>query len=275
MLLRGHETIGPTAHYTGAVWARHGLSDPAFATPEGRLLLAALQPAMTGARLLGGPTLEGFLLARHRIIDLLLETAIADGRVGQVVELAAGLSPRGWRFSRAHGAALTYVETDLPGMASRKRRALERTGATHRVVDLDAFAEEGPGSLQALAETLDPATGVAVISEGLLNYFDRTRVLGLWQRITDVFQGFPALLYLADLHVRSATGGPLPRAFTALLGAFVRSPLHLHFADEAEALAALHACGFERAALHPPRDFDLPGSDVPGAQLVRVIDACT
>src|SRR4051812_25543346 len=103
MLTRGPEAISPTAHYTAAVWERHGLSDQAFTTPEGRVLHAALSPAMTASRLAGGPTLEGFLLARHRVIDQQLEAAIADGRVSQVVELAAGLSPRGWRLTLEHG----------------------------------------------------------------------------------------------------------------------------------------------------------------------------
>jgi O-methyltransferase involved in polyketide biosynthesis len=114
---------------------------------------------------------------------------------------------------------------------------------------------------------------VAVITEGLLNYFDRQHVTGLWRRITETFAGFPQLLYLSDLHVRSATGGPLTAAFTGLLQGFVRGRVHLHFADESDALAALHAAGFRRAALHVPREFDLDDTDRPGAQLVRVIEA--
>src|SRR6476661_744406 len=249
MLARGPEAISPTAHYTGAVWARNGLSHPAFETLEGRVMLEGTRPLMIGSRLLGGPTLEGFLLARHRIIDHLLTEAIMAGRVSQVVELAAGMSPRGWRFSDTYGDALTYVEADLPGMADRKRRALERAGGTHRVVDIDAFADAGPGSLAELAGTLDPARGVAVITEGLLNYFDRASVTGLWRRMTTTFADFPELLYLSDLHVRSATGGVLVSAFTGVLQTFVRGRVHLHFDDEADAVEALHVAGFGRAAL--------------------------
>ena len=32
------ETISPTAHYTGYVWARNGLSHPSLETAQGRLL---------------------------------------------------------------------------------------------------------------------------------------------------------------------------------------------------------------------------------------------
>ena len=122
------DSISPTAHYTSAVWARHGLSHPALATAEGRVLFAALQPAMAASALAGGPRLEGMLLARHRVIDDLLSEAIDKGRIDQVIEVAAGLSPRGWRFAQRYGERVTYVEADLPAMAERKRRALARTG---------------------------------------------------------------------------------------------------------------------------------------------------
>jgi len=267
VLSRGPEAISPTAHYTGVVWARHGLSHPALATAEGRLLYAALTPAMVAGTLAGGPSLEAMLLARHRVIDHLLEAAIDAGDVTQVLELAAGLSPRGWRMTERHGDAITYVEADLPAMAARKRRALDVLGGGPRVVDLDVLA---PGGLEALADTLDPERGVAVVTEGLLNYFDRDHVTALWARLVEAFGGFPALLYLSDLHVRSAAGGPLAAGFTVLLQTFVRGRVHLHFADEAEALAALRAAGFSTAVLHHPHDF---GHDAPGTGLVRVIEA--
>src|SRR6266446_4910289 len=94
-LSRGPDAISP-AHYTGHVWVRHGLSHPELATLEGRVLFDALAPAMTVSGAIGGPTLERLLLARHRIIDELLASAIDEGRVAQVIEIACGMSPRGW-----------------------------------------------------------------------------------------------------------------------------------------------------------------------------------
>ena len=75
----------------------------------------------------------------------------------QVVEVACGLSPRGWRFAQRYGERITYVEADLPGMAARKRAALDRIGCLsdhHRVVAVDALRDDGPDSLATLAETL-------------------------------------------------------------------------------------------------------------------------
>ena len=42
------DRIGPTAHYTGYVWARNGLSHPELSTTEGRVLFDSLQPCHAG-----------------------------------------------------------------------------------------------------------------------------------------------------------------------------------------------------------------------------------
>jgi O-methyltransferase involved in polyketide biosynthesis len=93
--MSGSDAISPTAHYTGHVWSRNGLSHPALSTREGELLFASLQPAMVASRALGGPSLEPDLMARHLAIDARVEQAIESGAATQVLEVAAGLSPRG------------------------------------------------------------------------------------------------------------------------------------------------------------------------------------
>ena len=122
-------SISPTAYYTGAVWTRHGLSHPTLSTARGRLMYRSAQPAMAIAEALGATRLEDLLLTRHLLIDNLLDEAIERGEVSQVIEVAAGLSPRGWRFAERYGERLTYIETDLPGMAARKRVAPKRAAA--------------------------------------------------------------------------------------------------------------------------------------------------
>ena len=107
------DRIGPTAHYTGYVWARDGLSHPELATAEGRVLFEALQPAMIVSRAAGSATLEAYLLARHRAIDARLERAIERGEVTQVIEVACGLSPRGWRFAKRYGDLLDGYVMDI------------------------------------------------------------------------------------------------------------------------------------------------------------------
>src|SRR5262245_35856576 len=112
----GTARISPTAHFTGYVWYRNGLGDPALRTRTGQLLVAAFSPTDRAARLAGGPALEDVLLGRHLVIDERLAQAIDRGEVEQVLEVAAGLSPRGLRFTRRYRDRLHYIEGDLPAM---------------------------------------------------------------------------------------------------------------------------------------------------------------
>ena len=270
-LAPGWQRISPTAHYTGYVWASHGLGDPRLATLEGRLLYSLTGLAQTPVGLLGGPRLEHFLLARHRIMDRLLTAEIESGRVGQVVELAAGMSPRGLSYVQAH-PGLTYIETDLPEMAERKREVLDRIGtdsARHRVEAVDVFGPE----LVRLFDSLDPDTGVAVVTEGLLNYLATSQVEQLWGRLGEQLARFPFGCYVSDLHLDP---GPrlADRAFAGVLGLVVLGRVHFHYDDEADAESALLHAGFTEARLHAPREYadELPDMDAAGADRVRVVE---
>ncbi len=274
---RGSDAISPTAHYTGYVWSRNGLSHPALTTTTGRVLYESMRVPMVASRTFGGVSLEAFLLARHRLIDHLLEGWIADGRVTQVVEIACGMSPRGWRFSERHGAGLVYVEADLAAMAERKREALDEAGslaASHRVVEMDALAEGGERSLAALAGELDTARGLAIVTEGLVHYLDPPGLAGLWRRIAATLGCFRSGVYLSDFHPESTAGGVRADAFRAALSAFVRGRVHTHFAGEEETQAALAQAGFTWSHLHNPLDYSASFEvDERGAGLVRVIEA--
>ncbi len=269
--------ISPTAHYTGETWVRNGLSHPRLATWQGRLFHTTLALPNAASRMLGGPTLDGLLLARHRIIDALLEEAI-EGGVSQVIEAACGMSPRGWRFSERYGDRLTYVEADLPGMAARKREALARMGSLgehHRVVELDVLRDGGPDSLAALAATMDTEASLAIITEGLLVYFDDATVEALWARLAKVLQRFPTGVYLADLRIARSRRGVAEQAFELLLGTFVRGRIHPYPGDEAAAEADLRAAGFREARLHRADEHPAAaeaGEDA-GAGMLSIIEA--
>lgn len=141
--------VSPTAHYTGHVWARNGLGPKELDTLEGRALYLSVQPLMAASRLTGSPAIEDVLLARHAVIDALLTAEIESGRVTQVVEIAAGMSPRGYTFTQRFGDRISYVETDLADNVATKREALERLGALsshHRIVEMDALSAKEVGS---------------------------------------------------------------------------------------------------------------------------------
>lgn len=273
------DSISPTAHYTGYVWARHGLSHPKLVTTEGRLLFASLHPIMGVSGALGGPSLESYLLARHRAIDSLLERAIEQG-VTQVVEVAAGLSPRGWRFVRRYGERITYVETDLPAMAARKRRALAEIGTLgshHRVEDLDARRDRGPGSLAELADRLDRRRGLALVTEGLLGYLAPDDLDSLWRRFAVTLAEFRTGRYVSDLHLGNAQT-PEVRVFRVVLSAFVRGRVYLHFSDAEQAAGELGEAGFATAAVRAAGEITGSGgdrSDNRAGQLAHILEAST
>jgi O-methyltransferase involved in polyketide biosynthesis len=257
----GSEAISPTAHYTGFVWARNGLSPPGLATVEGRLMFEALRAPMAISDLLGGGTLEAYLLARHRAIDALLERAIEKRGVEQVIEIAAGMSGRGVRFAQRYGDRLLYVEADLPAMAERKRRTLARLNALserHRVEDLDALLDSGSRSLPELVRPLDQNLGLAIITEGLLGYLEFPAVSALWRRFAAVLSTFREGTYISDIHIGEAQNLRV-KAFRLALAALVRGPVHLHFGDEPEVAGALTGAGFASAEIYRAQELAANG----------------
>ncbi len=276
--------VSPTAHYTGFVWYRHGMSNAALATWRGRLFHAALwAPELLSRRVLGGPSLDALLLRRHRVIDHLLTGAIESGEVGQVLEIAAGLSPRGLRLLERYGPlGLRYVEADLPAMAERKHRTLAEAGLLtdgHRVVAIDALCEGGPTCLDAIAAAhLDPAVGTAIITEGLLNYFDGATRFALWQRLAGWLAAQPGGgVYLADLSLGGETlTHPVTKVFAKLLDRFA-SGVYLDLEDVGAARAALNQAGFADARLYLPSDFtsQIALPHFAGRDVVRIIEART
>jgi O-methyltransferase involved in polyketide biosynthesis len=271
------ETISPTAHYTGYVWIAHGQSHDAFATRTGRLLYRVLRGANVIAQRAGLASLEGMLLARHRLIDLRLARAIDAGEIQQVIEIAAGLSPRGWRFASRYADRITYVEADLPGMIVHKRRILAALGgetAHHRTAEVNALADTGPVSLAAVCATLDPSKGTAIITEGLINYFEREIVLAMWRRFSAALRRFPRGLYLSDMVLRDGNRGPFTLGFSWLVSAFVRGRVHLPFETAEQTEDALTSAGLVGRLLDP-RDFasEITDLEAAGASRVRIIEA--
>lgn len=249
------EKVSPTAYATGYFWYRHGLSHPGFLIPEGRRMDRRFRALMALVRLVSGLSIEALMLARHKGIDALLARHIETGKVTQVIELAAGLSPRGWRFMQRYPGRLLYVETDLPHMAELKRGLLGRIqpeNPRHRVVAVDALRESGPGSLADLAGSLDPAGGLAIITEGLMSYLDPAAAQGVWRRIADVLGRFPHGVYLSDSYVRTDRYGVGGQVFRGVIQRYVRGRMHLHFETAADADAQLRGVGFAQVTLHEP-----------------------
>lgn len=272
------ERISPTAYATGHMWYRLGMSHPVLSTAQGKRLDAAFGLVTGALKRIGGASFDALMIARHKGIDARLARAIDEGRVGQVIEVAAGLSPRGINFAKRYGNRILYLETDLPAMAATKRRLLDQAGLLnehHRVVELDALADRGPRSLAQIAKTLDPKLGTAIISEGLMSYLDTDTAQDVWRRFARTLKKFPHGLYLADSYTSRDNRGSGAKLFGAVLGRFVKGRIHVHFGSAAEAIQTLRGAGFRSVAMLEPRELAETReiAQVKGAGRVRILEA--
>jgi O-methyltransferase involved in polyketide biosynthesis len=269
--------ISPTAHFTATVWARNGLAHPALvaaASPwlfrGAGLLLGPL------SRLTGSPSVEATLLHRHHGIDRILTRVIEDEGLRQVVEVPGGLASRGARFV-ARYPDLLYVEGDLPGMAEHKRRAFARAGyrqPRHRVVDLDLLATDGPLCLEAaVGPDFDPTAPTALITEGLLYYFQPPAVRAVLQRASAFLRRSQAGHFFADLALGGPDQDPLVRAFLLSVSVVARGRVQAHFDGTAGALAALQHTGFTQAQVLPALGDALGRGDPQQKARIHLIDA--
>lgn len=271
--------ISPSAHYTGYVWYRHQLADPAFVTGLGRFIHGVLRPITWGARVGFGIDLENLLLQRHLLIDARLTRAIEEEGVCQVVEIACGLSPRGRRFT-ARYPHLRYIEADLPVMAARKRLLLQSQdwlGHRHQVRAVDILASEGRDTLANLFAGLDHSVPVLLITEGLVNYFELPVIEAFWTRLAAQLQAFPQATYLTDLY-SDLQEHPRYRQLrwgVELVGRLTRGNYPLHYRNAEAVVAGFSRCGFSSVAVldpdHYAQTLGLPAPRLPG--LVRVVEA--
>ena len=271
------ERISPTAYATGYMWYRLGMSHPALATPQGKRLDFAFGLLMKTVKRVNGTSFDALMAARHKGIDAKLRRAIDDGRIGQVIEVAAGLSPRGINFAKRYGDRITYIETDLPAMIATKRKLLQRAGLLtehHRVAELDALKDKGAQSLAELVKTLDPKVGTAIITEGLMSYLEADTAREVWRRFARTLKKFPHGLYLADSYIRRENEVGT-KAFGAVLGRFVKGKIHVHFETPSQAIQTLRNAGFRSVAAHATSEIPetLELSTVKGGDRVRVLEA--
>ena len=269
--------ISPTALYTGQVWQRSGRSIPELKSLPASALHMALAPSMFFSKSFGGPTMEDFLLARHDLIDHHLTELIESNQITQIIEIAAGLSPRGSRFVERYGDKITYIEADLPAMVAQKKKLLAQrllSCPNHQIKVVDAFAEHGTDSLEGLVKQLDPKQGLVIVTEGLLNYFDRDAVQALWARISQTLSQFKCGFYLSDIHLKGQNGDALAQIFVTGLSVFVRGKVHLHFETAGHLQMSMEKLGLACQVLIPS-DFakDISACSAKGADFCRILFA--
>jgi len=275
-------SISFTALYTGYVWYRNGLSAEAFRTDKGALYYALMWPFEAIGWQLLNASVKHFLLHRHYLMDSIISRAIEQEGVTQVLEIACGLSPRGWRYTQKY-PQLKYVEADLPGMATRKQRLLQQLdnhpalGKTHFVTTCNILADGDDSLANVIAREFDTSKPLLVITEGLVNYFDLETVTGFWKRLDNELKKFPKGIYLTDNYplLDSNPIRKLMKFSGDTLGVVSRSSFTFHFNSDEAMAQHFRGIGYRQAIVHNPGDhYDtLPIPRTRGDSLVRVLEA--
>ncbi|WP_336041711.1 class I SAM-dependent methyltransferase [Acinetobacter dispersus] len=251
--LSKHRHISFTAHYTGYIWYQMGISHPALATAKGKTLAALVHPIESWAEKYVGGSMRTTLKQRHSILDNHLKELIEQHPNLQVLEIACGLSPRGWWF-RQHYPNITYRELDLPDMAATKQAALQQIESNvDEVLSVDLFTD----AFAAAFEVFDPQRPLVIISEGLINYFEKPMLQQLIQAIANYGQNFKELHYLTDIYPEPTQNKLATIIWNSsrLLKWMSRSAFSFHFKNPAEVENFFQEAGFNQVEVLQPKQF--------------------
>ena len=251
--LSQHRHISFTAHYTGYIWYSMGISHPVFATRKGKFLAKVLHPLESWAEKHVGGSMRTTLKQRHSIIDDQLTQLIQQHPDLQILEIACGLSPRSWNF-RQKFPQITYRELDLPDMAKIKTRALQKLDSeAPEVLTADIFTHD----FEKIFHTFDSKRPLVIISEGLINYFDKTLLNKLLQGMTEYGQDFTELHYLTDIYPEPVKNKLANFIWSSskLLKVMSRSSFTFHFINPPEVQSFFSHAGFNTVDVIQPLSF--------------------
>jgi O-methyltransferase involved in polyketide biosynthesis len=256
--------IPPSALYTAATWRWGRITCADLVTPADASRVFHFVNAWSFLyRLLnpGWHSLRHTLLHRHIGIDHLLQQA----ECRQVIEIAAGFSPRGSAVSA--DSSTRYFEVDLPPVIAAKRRLLEATPAGRSILSRRNFALMAD-DVDVLDWSRFDSHPSFVITEGLMMYFDRGTQMRIWGEIARFLRrnhGEYVFDYLPvpEEPVRSLPGRMLSRVRRGRRGrTFPCDGRSRH-----EIAEDLCAAGFSRIDMHGSVEFasawNLPHAGVP------------
>jgi hypothetical protein len=140
---------------------------------------------------------------RHHALDVALERAC----VRQIVELAAGISPRGFHWYMNHPDSV-YVESDLPALMIRKAKLLRdaipksnrQTGGLLHCCGTNVMNHIG---LEKTLDLLDAEQPFALVCEGLLLYFSQGEMDIFLDNMAKLLRDHPSGVWITDLVTRA------------------------------------------------------------------------
>ena len=237
--------ISLTARYTAALWESIGLPHAArFADFRGRFLLrASLAGGALIPRGVGRAHLDAGLIPRH----LYMDDWVRRNGFKQVIEIAAGFSPRGLMFANE---GIRYIEVDRPRVMDDKRRMSK--GAPAMPVHLGLDATQADFTARIL-EQVDPSLTTAILNEGMSPYFAREHYVPVLKTIRGLAETLDAR-FLTDIY-RAAKGETLLKLWFdvgSVAIAAVADKVHLYVRNEADIRALFGEAGWKQVSLATP-----------------------
>lgn len=247
--MEGNSRVGPTALYTAQAWRAGRFTNAGlFDHPMGRAMYTV---SSAGQKLLR-PFLpaylkdfHAFLRLRHHAFEARMERIAPD----LIIEIAAGLSPRGLTYAQRWPEA-QYVELDLPNMVAEKKARLRsvQLPPNYHLAETDILAAD---FIERLPIQPTQQQKVAVITEGLMDYLSMAEKQQAWANVLAVLQmGAPGSRYLfeswlAERVLPGTTSAELGlKGLSLLVGRSVGENL---FTDAGAVAEALQTAGFATA----------------------------
>lgn len=220
---------------------------PAFARgeyttiPWAREMSAVLRDR--GAALPDGPWREygafaSIFDARFRAVTRLIEEKAAT----QVLELAAGLSPRGIELA---SRGIVYVEADLAESTALKREVLTAMlGSVPQNLHLCPASAVDRAQLLSCCVPFAAGQPVAVTTEGLLRYLTFEEKARVAANVLEILRRYGGWWITPDIHLRSLAQRQTPAQREAELKTLGRDLNQNYFEDLGHARQFFERCGF-------------------------------
>jgi O-methyltransferase involved in polyketide biosynthesis len=143
------------------------------------------------------------ILFQSRYHAINAAVANADHDNNQVIEFAAGISPRGFQWSQTSPGTI-YVESDLPQLMIHKskliRNALIRRDAPGRgILHCCAADVLDRNSMLDAIKNFDCQQPITFVTEGLLLYFNPLEMQQFWDNMKLLLTEHPNSVWITDL----------------------------------------------------------------------------
>jgi hypothetical protein len=268
--------VGITAHFTAAVWAELGVPNATlFSTGKGRVMSKVVQWGGATLGLFGKyNTVNLFLKVRHLGINALLE----QKKPLQVIELAAGLSPRGYSWVQNHNG--TYIEVDQAAVIEAKSAILaKQPGASAGKLELVVADLVHDDYARALAQepALNSQIPTLIIVEGLTGYLGAMAMQSLLQKIHRLASRFKHCTVLIDfyLKLKPEKHGRVAYAMypPQLLWRILNAPMRMFLESEKDIRELAKLSGFDIRCIYTVRDLaSLANTEPPPVGLFYVVE---